>query len=45
MDNREQIYNKFINKWPPARLEKLSIDEYVLSGENYKETFSYWVDG
>lgn len=36
--------NEFNEEYPLSRLKQLTIDEYALGGDNYKDTFSYKIE-
>lgn len=44
MDNRQQILKSFINEWPIRRIKEISLEDYALGNNNFKDTFSYWVE-
>lgn len=44
MDDREELLNKFLEKWPIERLQSMTLEDYALGGDNYKDSFSYWIE-
>lgn len=38
------LQKKFLQKWSPDKLKRLTLREYALGGKNSKSTFSYWIE-
>lgn len=39
----EALRKQFVDRYPPERISKLTLDEYV-QGKGSKESFSYWLE-
>ena len=39
----EKLRKKFVNRFPPSKISKLTLEEYV-QGKRSKESFCYWVE-
>lgn len=37
-----ELWDKFLNVWPPSRLDTMTLDEYTYAGS--KDTFTYWIE-
>ncbi len=43
-EEKEQLLHAFEEKWPLKSLSEMTLVKYALGGENYKDSFSYWVE-
>lgn len=39
---RRKILNEYLEKWPIEKLKSLTLEEYAVGNDNYKDTLSYW---
>ena len=42
--NRHELLESFLKEWPLSKMKDISLEEYAIGNDNFKSTFTYWVE-